>query len=416
MDIQRTTRIRAALTLLACSTCCAILPASAGAARGPISNLVLNAYKAGGTPNTTTVTSRPKLASKGLYVATIQGTISYYAAINYLAIQAPWGSMCGVPVSAPMFNAPGGSGPVGNDAEFIFAQPTKLGSCATVHLPEHWTNLQANVGAGWSHPKLLTLGALNAPTASHSYEYALVGRHKQASFKLIDPDTRDDYGSLHISIRRAVSGDCAGLKYKAFGFPSKRACVAASSQTGAAPAARRALPPITLDQGPIAGVLRATDVPGSTNLELPSGALTAGPFLTADGVTGTAAHGALLTLKADGFVSAALSAFGNGGQTLTSAAIKLGSPQEAEAALTAWGYLVSHSQAPAGTTAALTSDPSFRLGLAVTFTPSVSANLNGVEVMAAEGDYLYTLRSVQKPNAASQVEADRLLRAVIARG
>jgi hypothetical protein len=408
-------RARLALAVLACIAGAA-LPAQAAAAPRSISNLVLNAYKAGATPDSKVVSSHPRLVKNGLYVATIEGTVSYYAAINYLAIQSPWAVMCGVPVSAPIFSAAGGSGPVGNDAEFIFAQPSKLAACAGQQLPAHWTNLQVNVGAGWSHPKLLSVGALDAPTPSHTYEYALIGRHKQASFKLIDPDTQDDYGSLHISIRHAVSGDCAGQKYKAFSFPTMQACVSATSASGAAPAARRALPSITLDQGPIARVLRGTDVGGAKNLELPSGALTVSQFLAADALSGTAGREALLTLDADSFISAALSGFATEGPTLTSAAIKLSSPQKAEAALTAWGYLAAHSEAPPGTTAVLASDASFRRGLVVTFTPSVAAMLNGVEVLAAEGDYLYTLRSVQQPNAVSQAEADRLLRAVVARG
>jgi hypothetical protein len=409
-------RARLGFTTLACLVA-TVLVAPAQAAPPSISNLVLHAYQAGTSAATKPVTSRPRLAQHDLYVATVQGTLSYYAAIDYTAIQPPWEVMCGVPDGAPMFGGPGGSGPVGNDAEFIFAQPTKLATCATEVFPRHWFNLQANLGAGWSHPKLLSAGALNAPTASHSYEYALVGRHKPASFRLTDPDTRDDYGSLHVSIRRADSGDCANQKYKAFHFSTPQACVAAAATSGPAPAALPVRPAIALNQGPIVNVLRSTDVPKAKNLEPPSGALTASEFIAAIGLKPAARHVAQLTLQADGFVSAALSAFTtSAGQTLTSTALKLGSPQQAEAALTAWESIATHDQAPKGTTAAATTDASFRWGFAVTFTPGVATSLNGIEVLAAEGDYLYTLRAVQQPNAVSQAEADTLLHAILARG
>jgi hypothetical protein len=416
MALRINRRFRLPFAALACVAAVGALPTQAGAAPAPISNLVLNAYRAGSGPNSKSVASHSRLASNGLYVATIQGTVSYYAAINYLDIQVPWKAMCGAPASAPMFSAPGGSGPVGNDAEFIFAQPTKLASCTGQHLPAHWTNLQVNVGAGWSHPNALSLGALNAPTASHSYEYPLIGRHKPASFRLVDPDTQDDYGSFHISIRRAVSGDCTGQKYKAFAFGTVQACVAATSASGPAPATRNARPAITLDQGPVTRVLRGTDVPGARNLELPSGALTGAQFLAADGLTGAAAREAQLVLGSDGFVSGAVSSFADFGPTLTSAALKLSSPQKAEAALAAWVNIAAHAQALHHTSATVAPDAIFRQGLAVTYTPSVAASLNGVEVLAAEGDYLYTLRSVQQPNAVSQAATDKLLHTVLARG
>jgi hypothetical protein len=406
---------RLGLAALVC-VAAAVLPASAASARASASSLVLDAYQPGTAAATKPVTSHTRLARHGLYVATVQGTLSYYAAIDYTAIQPPWEIMCGVPASAPMFGGPGGSGPVGNDAEFIFALPTKLPSCAAEVLPRHRLNFQANVGAGWSHPKLLSSAELNAPTASHSYEYALVGRHKRASFRLTDPDTRDDYGSLHIGIRRAVSGDCAGQKYKAFHLPTMQACIAAASVSGPTPAALPAKQALTLDQGPVTRVLRITDVPGAKDLELPSGALTASEFLAVSGLKKAAKHVAQLTLEADGFVSAAVSGFttSGGGPALTSTAFELSSPQQAEAALTAWVNIAAHDQAPGGTTAAVTTDATFRRGFAVTFTPSVSTDPNGVEVLAAEGSYL--LRSVQQPNAVSQAATDKLLHTAVARG
>jgi len=188
-------------------------------------HFTLDSYHAGSTKYTPPATSRTKLKG-ALYVASVQGTFSYYGAINYADPQPPWSILCGTPAAAPLFPSAGGSGKVGFDAEYVFARPWTAPLCAAAKLPVHWINFQMKTGAGgWAHPTPLV--ATTVPTATHTYEYAVVGQksHK-VSFRLYDIDTRDNYGSLVISLRDATPADCAGTKYLAFGKTSESECLA----------------------------------------------------------------------------------------------------------------------------------------------------------------------------------------------
>ena len=81
-----------------------------------------------------------------LYVATVQGTISYYGALNYLHPQAPFDRVCGLPEAAPMFPSAAGSGRVSDDAQFIFSYLSAR-PC-TIALPEQRGNFKVNTGPG----------------------------------------------------------------------------------------------------------------------------------------------------------------------------------------------------------------------------------------------------------------------------
>ena len=128
----------------------------------------------------------------------------------------PFTTFCGKPQAAPLFGSAGGAGPVSNDAEFIFAQPIATGTCAALKLPVAYPNFQVNNGFGRAHPPLLSPKPLNGPTANHAYSFAVVGQGKPLGLELVDPDTRDDYGSFQITIRHAVGSDCAHGQWKAF--------------------------------------------------------------------------------------------------------------------------------------------------------------------------------------------------------
>lgn len=288
--------------------------------------LVLDAYSpAHRFPFTPPVSSRSKLARKHLYVATVRGSVSFYEAVDYVAIQAPWQIMCGAPERAPMFSSAGGSGRVGNDAEFIFALPVVGRSCASVRLPRPYANFQTNVGQGWTHPNVLSRQTLLGPSRSHTYEFALTGAGKPVSFRLNDPDTRDDYGSFRIYLRNAVTGDCAGSGHGAFGL-SLMACLAATANTPPAPRLPGVPKGVALDQTPVARVLRSSDL-AAVNQEVPSGALTASQFATLDNSIRSAASAETRLLRTDGFRSAAISQFAAPGQpNLKSTAVELSSP------------------------------------------------------------------------------------------
>ncbi len=210
-----------------CATVCAmaILAGSAVASAATIDHFSLDSYQASKKKFTPPATSNVKLVGGKYYVAVVQGTFSYYGAINYAVPQPPWTIVCGTPESAPLFGSSGGSGQVGFDSEFVFSRPWLPEPCAHAKLPVKWINFQMNNGTGvWRHPAVL--GAPSVPSAKHVYEYAVVGeKHHHVAFRLYDINTRDNYGSLRISLRTATVADCAGTGAAAFGFASESECL-----------------------------------------------------------------------------------------------------------------------------------------------------------------------------------------------
>jgi len=375
--------------------------------------LVLDAYSPTHQMFTPPVSSRSKLARDRLYVATVRGSVSFYESVDYVAIQAPWHVICGAPDRAPMFSSAGGSGQVGTDAEFIFALPLVGRSCANARLPRPYTNFQANLGQGWEHPSVLSRQTLVRPSRSHTYQFALSGAGQPVSFRLIDTDTRDDYGSFRIYLRTAVAEDCSGHGYQAFGL-TPMACLTATAN-GPAPPRLPAVPKLlAIDQTPVARVLRSSDVP-AVNQEVPSGALTASQFATLDNSGRSAAITETRLLRSAGFRSAAISQFAASGlPSFKSTAVKLSSTQKALAALQEEVALAPRAQAPAGATVAVDPDANFAHGYIVTFTPK-AGDLGGLELLAGAGDYLYTLRVVAKPDTISRPAEEQLLRTLLAR-
>jgi hypothetical protein len=193
------------------------------ASAATVDHFSLDSYHAWKKNHTPAAKSEVKLKNK-LYVAKVQGTFSYYGALNYVVPQAPWTELCGTPEASPEFGSAGGSGQVGFDSEFIFARPWTSDACAEANLPVQWVNFQMKTGdgGGWQHPSMLVEPL--APSADHSYEYAVVGQKgKRVGFRLFDIRTRDNYGTLMITIRTAKAADCAG--YMAFGLSSEAECL-----------------------------------------------------------------------------------------------------------------------------------------------------------------------------------------------
>jgi hypothetical protein len=393
----------------------ALVVASSAAAKSASPRpLVLDAYSPALKFFTPPVSSPSRLRRRHLYVATVRGSVGFYEAVDYTAIQVPWHIMCGAPQRAPMFSSAGGSGPVGNDAEFIFALPLAGDSCAGQKLPRPYTNFQANLGHGWNHPSVLSRQRLPRPSRSHTYQFALTGTGQPVSFRLVDPDTRDDYGSFRIYLRSAVSADCSGSGHQAFGL-SRTACLAASADSPAPrlPAAPKVL---ALDQAPVTHVLRSSDVPTGVNQELPSGALTLARFAILDNSSRSAASAETRLLQGQGFRSSAITEFaGTGIPDLKSSAVELSSPQQALAALQEEVTLAAGDQGPAGTTAAAGPDTNLESAFIVTFTPSAGGS-GGLELLASAGNYVDTLRAVGKPTVVSRAAEERLLGELLSRG
>ncbi len=159
-----------------------------------------------------------------LYVAEVSGAISYYGRKQYKKPSGLWDTVCGEPIEE-------GNGPLGIDAEFVFARPWT--SPCPRKLPVRWDNFEISVdnGAVFAHPAPLN-GPFVVPTPGHRYSYALSGVGAYALFRLRDnpgghPATEDNYGKLQIKIRKAVPADCAGTNYLLFGKSTEGECLAA---------------------------------------------------------------------------------------------------------------------------------------------------------------------------------------------
>ena len=385
--------------------------APVAAASAKTITLRLDAHSDSTLTYTPPVTSSTALKRGELYVATAQGTFSFYAALDYTDPQAPFTKVCGKPLAAPLFSSAGGTGKVGEDPEFVFA-PLSKKSCTGRTKPSHWGNFEANDGTGWAHPLLAIPRPINRPTANHAYNYGLTGRGKPVSFRLLDTDVRDDYGAVQITIRPASHSACAGSGYKAFGLKSRAECVGLTVATKA-PAAP-SLRPLTLNQSPVLHVLRNSDVPTATNQEVASGALTAQQFAAFDTSSGSSARSIAKTLAGDGFVSAAVSEYQGGGlPNLTSTAELYRNPTDAQKAMAA-ELSVASAQAPAGTSVA--EAPATPVGAeSLTFTPATGTGTGGDQLILQVGSFVYDLRAVETPDSVSLADTEALLSTVTAR-
>lgn len=218
--VRRTT-LRGLLITAGFLSCC-FAPAIAAASPGttaPQDQLTLNSYFNWRKDYTPPVKTSQPLTAGEYYVATVSGTFSYYPAYLYVRHYSGWKTVCGAPASSPR-------GPVGMDAQFIFARPWTFRGCRHHSFPQPSTNFRASTDlVHWAHPAILQ--PLSAPDSDHTYSYALVGAGHPAGFRLKDGDTRDNYGKLTIDVRVATASDCAG--YQAFGFADAADCSAALS-------------------------------------------------------------------------------------------------------------------------------------------------------------------------------------------
>jgi hypothetical protein len=117
---------------------------------------------------------------------------------------------------------------VGADAEFVFAE--KAAGCAERRragdtIPGTWLGFKARQGRS-RYFKLSLLTPTLEPRPDHTYRYPMLGYGTRAEFRLDDPNTRDNYGRLRLTLRRAVDGDCANEMYVAWGYESEAACTA----------------------------------------------------------------------------------------------------------------------------------------------------------------------------------------------
>jgi hypothetical protein len=172
----------------------------------------------------TTVKTEERLELDTWYVATVQGTASFHFAGTWSHPERIFNktgkkkkaTVCGTPEPAPMFASPGTtSGPVGFDAETLFARPVPVSTCTNEPAPRPTRRFQLNEGARWHHLSSLS-GRFSTPRPDHAYSYALLGRDHKLSFRVRDNPSYDNYGQLKITLRPAVATDCGNRQWRNF--------------------------------------------------------------------------------------------------------------------------------------------------------------------------------------------------------
>ncbi len=148
------------------------------------------------------VRTERRLRPRSRYRVTVQGTFSFYPASMWLT--PPVGqAVCGKPESAPMFTLPGQpTGPVGFDAETMFALPTTPEHCDRLNLPRPWKNFQMTAGRRFTHPGT---GQRSKPKRSHRYSYRVRGLGRPLRLRLVDSEASDNYGLLKVTVQRLRS-------------------------------------------------------------------------------------------------------------------------------------------------------------------------------------------------------------------
>ncbi|MBE2318001.1 hypothetical protein DVA67_018615 [Solirubrobacter sp. CPCC 204708] len=150
------------------------------------------------------VASAP-LAAGATYYARVSGTVSIWN----LAQWSQPGDVCGSAESGPMYPSSGvTNGPVGFDAETIFAVPPGVPfenfRCVSAQIPMHVTTqthggFHIGVDGQFTHAEPIG-GPFAVPRADHTYTYRLTGTGRPAVFRFEDNPTSDNYGRFRITI------------------------------------------------------------------------------------------------------------------------------------------------------------------------------------------------------------------------
>lgn len=145
------------------------------------------------------VRTQRRLQRRARYLVTVQGTLSYYPQALWVA--PPVGqTVCGRPDPHPMFPSPGQpAGPVGFDAETMYALPTRPAHCDRLDLPTSWKNFQIATASRFTHPGS---GRRTRPNRAHRYRYRIQGSGRPLRLRLVDSEASDNYGRLKVTVRR----------------------------------------------------------------------------------------------------------------------------------------------------------------------------------------------------------------------
>ena len=195
----------AALVAIAAAAPLLAPPTSDAASRGGFlrfERLVLDTNEARDDGAAGPVRTERRLQRRARYRVTVQGTFSFYPETMWLT--PPTGQVvCGKPETHPMFTLPGQpTGPVGFDAETMFALPTTPEHCDRLDLPRPWKNFQMAVGRRFTHRGS---GRRDKPKRTHRYSYHIRGLGRPLRLRMVDSEASDNYGLLKVTVRRLRS-------------------------------------------------------------------------------------------------------------------------------------------------------------------------------------------------------------------
>jgi hypothetical protein len=125
-----------------------------------------------------------------------------------------------------MFATTDVDGPVGADAELVFARPSASARrCSSPHLPTRWSNFQLSAAKknGFSDPTPVG-GEVERPSRDHAYTYVVKTRGFPIRFRLSDTPASDNYGQLRITGRHGEPEDCTTYGYRTFNYANRKAC------------------------------------------------------------------------------------------------------------------------------------------------------------------------------------------------
>jgi hypothetical protein len=146
----------------------------------------------------TGVTTAGPLLRGVTYDVVIEGSVSAWP-------PEAWSSVCaGTPSPAPRFASPGPTGPVGVDAEWVWAWPKASPSLCPDGVPSGTPPGAARHivlrGGSGAESTSLPPALETTMTSNHAYTYRLVGTGEAAVFLFSDSHPSDNYGEFQIQI------------------------------------------------------------------------------------------------------------------------------------------------------------------------------------------------------------------------
>lgn len=191
----------------------------------PSQTIFLDSYEAANDGAAGPVATTVPLRADAPYFVVVNGTFGNSPAAKPLT--------CGTPEAAPTYAspaAPQNNGPVGLDAETVFAEALVGSSCQSVRpVPRHNNRFQIDLGAGFAHVEPAG-GPYAAPRADHTYTYPIRATASSAafSFQFRDSPTSDNHGQLRIQVRAATEADCKRGGWQQFGgYRNQGQCISA---------------------------------------------------------------------------------------------------------------------------------------------------------------------------------------------